>query len=181
MTGVYEKQRLTPYGEYVPLLWRPFVGEQDLYTAGDGPQLLTLGDRRLGTMICSEAIDADLVRRLVREGAELLVNIAHDGWWGTGAARTQHLQAAALRAVENRRFLLRVTSDGVSAIVDPRGVLVQTAPTGEPAVLTATVATHRTTSVYTRHGDVFGCLCVGVTLALLAILPWRSRRGSAAD
>jgi apolipoprotein N-acyltransferase len=175
VTGVYEKQRLTPYGEFVPWPLRPFTRARDLYTPGDGPVLLGLGDHRLGTMICSEAIDADLVRRLVQEGADLLVNIAHDGWFGTAAARAQHLAAAALRAVENRRFLLRATSDGLSAIVDPRGAVVQAAPAGIPAVLAATITTPRTSSFYTRHGDLFGWFCVATTLIGLFRRPAQSR------
>jgi apolipoprotein N-acyltransferase len=170
VTGLYEKQRLTPYGEFVPGWLRPFTSTPDLYAPGEGPVLLTLGAHRFGATICSEAIDADLVRRLVRDGAELLVNIAHDGWFGTAAARAQHLAAAALRAVENRRFLVRATSDGLSAIVDPRGAVVRLAPAGVPAVLTATITTHRTTSFYTRYGDVFGWLCVGLTLGLIPVL-----------
>ncbi len=174
--GVYDKQRLTPYGERVPVWLRPFTHAHDLYATADGPMLITLGAHRLGTTICAEAIDADLVRALVRDGADVLVNLAHDGWWDDTAARAQHLAAASLRAVENRRVLVRATSDGLSAIIDARGAVVRTAPARVPAVLTATVATYRATSFYTRNGDVFGWLCVGAALMLFTIVALRSSR-----
>ena len=75
----------------------------------------------LGTFVCYEAIFPDLVRQFARLGAEVFVNVTNDAWFGDSAAPFQHFNMARMRAVENRRYLLRAANDGISAIVSPYG------------------------------------------------------------
>ena len=74
---------------------------------------------RIGTFICYESVFPAEVREFVRQGANLLVNLSNDGYFGHSAAREQHLEIARMRAVENRRWLLRSTNDGITAVIDP--------------------------------------------------------------
>lgn len=127
--GWYDKMHLVPFGEYVP----PFLGFDFLqrllqgvgdFTPGKASAPLPLphrADARLGVLLCYEAIFPELALQRVQDGATVLVNISNDGWFGTSAAPAQHLQLAALRAVEQERWLVRGTNTGISAIIDPYG------------------------------------------------------------
>jgi apolipoprotein N-acyltransferase len=176
VVGTYDKQRLTPYGETLPwtlsrLLPRP-ADAGEAYRPGAGGPPVAAGDLRLATVICWEAIYADLVRAQVRDGATLLVNVSNDGWFGRQPSLEQHFHATQLRAVETRRWLVRATNAGISAVVDPRGVVVATAPRDAAVVLPATVAPRTDRTPYVRLGDAFGLACVAVT----ALVVGRARR-----
>src|SRR5262249_44866743 len=151
--GVYDKRRLTLWAEAAPwpLSHLPMLrGESSgAYSPGDTEALLDVRGTRLAVLICSEAIYAPLARASARAGAALFVNIANDGWFGTRAAGLQHLRAVLLRAVENRRPLLRATTTGITAAVDARGAIVEIAPRGEPASLVVDIAPQQQTTVYT--------------------------------
>jgi apolipoprotein N-acyltransferase len=109
-------------------------------------------------------------RALARSGAELLVNLSNDDWFGGHAAVEQHFRASLLRAVETRRFLLRATNSGVTAIVDPRGVVTASAPRDAPAIVAGQVAAASVETLYVRIGDVFAWTCLLISLA--ALLVW---------
>jgi apolipoprotein N-acyltransferase len=168
LTGAYDKLRLTPFGETYPLglaAWLPAPAGG--YSPGRDWALLEAGGHRFAAVICYEAIYADLVRRLIAGGAEFLVNISNDGWFGQQPSLAQHFHAALFRAVENRRFLLRGTNAGITAIIDPRGAVVAEAPREVPAVLDGTLTPIAERTVYNRVGDLFGWSCVlGVAAAL---------------
>lgn len=128
--GVYHKQRLVPFGEYVPLeQWlRGLIDFFDLpmsnFTAGDSNQPpLRAGNHRVAPLICYEIVYPELVARSARD-AELLVTISNDTWFGRSIGPLQHLQMARMRALENGRYLLRGTNNGVSAIIDHRGQII---------------------------------------------------------
>lgn len=129
--AVYDKEHLVPFGEYVPLAGLlPFIsrlahGEGD-FVPGKDPAPLRLGNLALGMLICYEAIFTHLSQVRVREGANLLVNISNDAWFGHSSAPRQHLHQAVLRAVEQGRFLVRSTNTGITAVVDPRGRRLET-------------------------------------------------------
>jgi apolipoprotein N-acyltransferase len=167
VTAHYDKLRLTPYAEYAPwpasLLARPRFGTGTLYTAGTEARLFEVRGTRFATMICYEAIYADLARTFVQAGATFLLNISNDDWFGTRPALVQHFHASLPRAIENRRPLVRVTNTGITAVVDPTGAIVSRAPPRVPTFLTASITPVETQTFYTRHGDVFGWLCVVVT------------------
>jgi apolipoprotein N-acyltransferase len=116
--------------------------------------------------ICYEVIFPGLVRDFVRRGASFLVTITNDGWYGTSSAPYQHWAQAVLRAVENRRYLLRAATTGISGIVDPFGRVIDRSRLMTPAVLTGTISPSGRLSLYTKTGDVLPL--AGLTLALLS-------------
>ena len=99
------------------------------FTPGSVYGVGRLPDGRFGSFICFEATFPDAVRRFTAGGAELLINISNDGWFGRSAAPAQHLMMARVRAVENRRWLLRDTNNGFTVSVDPYGRIVAELPT----------------------------------------------------
>jgi apolipoprotein N-acyltransferase len=169
--GRYDKIELVPFGEYVPVLFS-FVNritqEAGDFVPGDDVKVLPAGSQKLGVFICYEAAFPDLVRRFVAAGADVLINLSNDGYFGHSQARAQHLLLARMRAVENRRFLIRSTNDGFSAVIDPAGKLVQTLPPFRQLAAIIHYANIRQLTFYSLHGDWFawGCLAVSIGLSL---------------
>ena len=129
----YDKIHLVPFGEYVP--WWAFPGkvgklvsEVGDFLPGTRYRTASTPDGAVGIPICYEDIFPQLVRRLTPKGPGVLVNITDDGWYGDSAARFQHLEMSRFRAIENGRYLLRATNDGVTAVIDPQGRIVQQLP-----------------------------------------------------
>ncbi len=121
----YDKEHLVPFGEYMPLagilpLQKLVSGVGD-FVPGQNTQALKCGNLALGVLICYEAIFADLTQERVAQGANLLVNISNDAWFGATSAPHQHLQLTALRAIEQGRYIVRSTNTGLSAFIDPLG------------------------------------------------------------
>ena len=170
----YDKRHLVPFGEYVPLRnWLTFakkltVGIGD-FTPGTKFSVGRLSDGKFGVFICYEAIFPDEVRRFTKDGAQLLVNISNDGWFGRSSAPPQHLMMARVRAVESRRWLLRDTNNGYTVSVDPYGRIVARMPADERGELDAPYAFRSDLTPYVRFGDWFAWLCVLVSIALLGI------------
>jgi apolipoprotein N-acyltransferase len=168
----YDKIHLVPFGEYVPLRqYLTFAGKltADIgdFTPGTMYVVGRLPDGRFGTFICFEAIFPDAVRRFTASGAELLINISNDGWFGRSAAPAQHLMMARVRAVENRRWLLRDTNNGFTVSVDPYGRIVAQLSTDIRGQLEAPYDFRSDLTLYARFGDWFAWLCVLASLALL--------------
>ncbi len=175
--GQYDKIHLVPFGEYLPIrnllgLTGSLVAEVSDFRPGRGPVVLPTGQDRLAVFICYEAIFPGLVREFVQGGATVLVNISNDGWFGRSSAAAQHLNMARVRAVETRRFLLRATNTGVTAVVDPLGRVVARAPEQERTVLRARFGHRSQQSFYVRYGDWFAALCTFVVVAALARKFW---------
>lgn len=121
----YDKEHLVPFGEYMPLggilpLQKLVTGVGD-FVPGRNRQALQSGNLALGVLICYEAIFADLAQQRVEQGANLLINISNDAWFGATSAPHQHLQLTALRAIEQGRYIVRSTNTGLSAFIDPLG------------------------------------------------------------
>lgn len=168
----YDKIRLVPFGEYVPLRgWLGPIGtlveEAGDFSPGTAPVVMRSGPARLAPLICYEAIFPELTRRFVREGAEILVNMTNDGFLGDTAGPRQHLAFAAIRTVENGRWMVRAANTGISAVVDSGGRIRDSAAYGTEAVLVADVPLHDHRTLYTRLGDVPGWACVILALASL--------------
>jgi len=129
----YGKQHLVPFGEYVPAnRYIPFldtlvVGAQD-FSSGIQTAPLEFKDLDLGILICYEVIFSGLVQKRVTEGSDILVNISNDAWFGDTAAPRQHLNQAVMRAIEQKRYLLRGTNTGISCFIDPKGQVLKTSP-----------------------------------------------------
>ena len=167
----YDKIHLVPFGEYVPLReWITFAGRltADIsdFTPGSVYAVAKIPDGSFGTFICYEAIFPDEVRRFAAQGAELLITISNDGWFGRSAAPEQHLMMARVRAVESRRWLLRDTNNGFTASVDPYGRIIAEMPTDIRGELDAPYDFRTDTTPYVRFGDWFAWLCVLASLAL---------------
>jgi apolipoprotein N-acyltransferase len=172
-----------PFFEYEPvrLFFENVVGIQLPWTLGDTMTIFRVPLRSGGTLafgvpICFEDAFSDLCRQMVVRGADMLVNITNDSWSKTFSAEIQHFTVARLRAVENRRALVRSTNGGVSAVVDPWGRIRARLPLFERTTLVVEVPVWRTASptVYTRFGDWFPRLLLGL---LLAALVWDVLRG----
>ena len=169
----YDKIRLMPFGEYVPLPhWIPgassvrgIVGD---FTPGSKYTLMPLGDLRAGVFICIEAAHPGIARSFVNEGADVLINISNDGYLGPTPVMRQHLSNAIFRAVENNRDVLRVTNSGISAYIDSSGRVMDSTPGFEPTVRVWNASGNEGTTFYTRHGDVFAYLCALISLGVVA-------------
>ncbi|MFC5864782.1 apolipoprotein N-acyltransferase [Acidicapsa dinghuensis] len=176
-SGRYDKIHLVPFGEYVPFRRLFFFVHQltdQLSDTGSGSNrrsfVITSADgrtHRYGIFICYESVFADEVRQFVRAGAEVLVNISDDGWYGDTSAPWQHLNMARMRAIENRRWILRDTNSGVTAVIDPYGTVRQSIPRHVVDALPAEFGYRSDLTFYTVHGDVLPVICAILSLALL--------------
>ena len=172
--GRYDKIHLVPFGEYVPfqkLLFfaRKLTGRVSSFTRGDERKVFRLNGHRYGVFICYESVFADEVREFAQLGAEVLVNISDDGWYGDTSAPWQHLNMARMRAIENRRWILRDTNTGITAAIDPYGRVRQSILRHAVDALPAQFSFRDDVTFYTAHGDVFGWLCVLLSLVGLAM------------
>lgn len=180
--GRYDKIHLVPFGEYVPfqkLLFfaRKLTGKVSRFDRGSAHKTFVLDGHRYGVFICYEAVFADEVREFAAQGAEALVNISDDAWYGDTSAPWQHLNMARMRAVENRRWILRDTNNGVTAAIDPYGRVRQSIPRHVEDALPAQYGFRREVTFYAAHGDVFAWICV---LLSLGALGYAARRPQAA-
>ncbi len=177
--GRYHKQVLLAFGEYIPFApilskvpGMPPVGEG--FSRGAGPVTLDLpGGIKVAPLICYEDIMPELARRFVKEkGANLLVNLTNDAWFGNTVAPWQHARLSQWRAIETRRSLVRVTNTGLTTVINPKGEMLDTLPLFSPGVLTAKVEIMRGETPYVRYGDLFAWMMVAGSILIL----WRGRR-----
>ena len=168
----YEKIHLVPFGERIPFQGLfPFLGGLDLgqaeWTPGTRAVIFTAARAAFGVMICFESIFADHARRYALEGAQYLVNITNDEWFGKTAGPVQHADMAILRSAELGLATARCANTGISMIVDPYGRVEWRTALFEEAVLTGTVARPIAGgTLYTRWGDWLAA----ASLALLAVM-----------
>ena len=172
--GRYSKIHLVPFGEYVPFpSLFSFAGGLTQavgnFTRGNSRAPLQAGDQRLGIFICYESIFPNEVRQLVKDGAQVLVNISNDGWYGDSGAWAQHLNQARMRAIENNRWLLRDTNTGLTASIDPYGRVVAHLERKTRVALAAPYALTSVTTFYSRHGDWFAYLCAIISIGALIV------------
>ncbi len=172
----YRKMHLVPFGEYVPLhglftlggrYAAKLVQQVSDFTPGQRAVTAVVDGHAIGGYICYEAIFPELVRQFPAEGAELLVNITNDAWYGTTSAPYQHLAMAAFRAVENRRYMVRAANTGITAVVDPRGRVLEQTRLFDTTVLVREVPFVAETTFYARHGPLFAQACAAAALAAL--------------
>ena len=175
----YDKVHLVPFGEYepFPLIHRvaaSFSDEIGGFRKGRNHAVGHLpGAYSFGVFICYEAIFPNEVRRFAVNAADLFINISNDGWFGRSAAPEQHLHMARVRAVENRRWLLRVTNNGFTVSVDPYGRVFSPLPTDVRAAVDLPYDFRTDETIYTRFGDWFPWLCAIVSVILLASTFWK--------
>jgi apolipoprotein N-acyltransferase len=196
--GRYDKIHLVPWGEYVPypkifFFAKKLTGRVAHFTPGTVRSIFrietrtgeagmglgmtgettTIETHRYGIFICYESVFADEIRQFARNGAEVFVNVSDDGWYGDTSAPWQHLNIARMRAIENRRWILRATNDGVTASIDPYGRVRQSIPRHEVDALPAQFGFRDDITFYTAHGDVFAWLCA---LLSLGVVVWEGTR-----
>jgi apolipoprotein N-acyltransferase len=159
LAGRYDKHRLVPFGEDDRLQWL-FGRKRTSYTPGQGPYVLSASALRVGTFICVESMYPELVREVVRQDAELLVNLSNDAWFGDPAPARSQLAIATLRAVETRRYLVRAAATGFSAVIDAHGRTLAQSEFDTHEVLNATVRASRARTPYQRWGDVLALMVV---------------------
>jgi apolipoprotein N-acyltransferase len=167
----YDKIRLVPFGEYVPLrrllgFARSLTAEVGDFSAGSEYAVGELPGGRFAVLICYEAIFPAQVRRYVAGGAEVLVNMSNDGWFSRAGAPEQHLQLARARAIENRRWLLRATNNGQTVVVDPHGRIRARLTADIRGVLEAQFDFRSGRTLYSRLGDWWAWLCVLAAIAI---------------
>ncbi len=176
----YGKQHPVPFAESIPFwdvrwvrnLFRKLIGIENVWVMGTEYTIFTIKLKRgeklqFGTPICFEDAFPYLNREFIKRGADVLINITNDSWSRTISAETQHFVAAKFRAIENRRYLLRSTTAGVTGIVAPSGRVVKTLPLFTEDYLNTklTIPLHQRITVYTRFGDYFP-----ITLVILYLL-----------
>ncbi len=179
----YDKIHLVPWGEYIPYKGFFSFAKNLTQAAGDMTHgwrrvIFTSKGRRFGVFICYEEIFGDEIRLFVKHGAQVLVNISNDGWYGDTCAPWQTLNMARMRAVENRRWLLRDTNTGLTTVIDPYGRLTASIPRHSLITLAAKFGYRSDLTFYTVYGDVFAYLCGIISFAIVvaaarARSPWR--------
>lgn len=177
LLGRYDKIFLVPFGEFIPpgFGWvEQISGEAGAYEPGKEVKAFPLQDARgrehsAGVFICYESAFPHLVREFANRGAEVLVNLTNDGYFGPSPARGQHLLLARMRAVENHRWLLRSANDGVSASIDPAGAVHDRLPEFQRLSGRLRFAWLSGKTLYTRYGDWFAWSCLVFGAALTAL------------
>jgi apolipoprotein N-acyltransferase len=187
LLGRYDKHHLVPFGEYIPLkssllffLDKLVEGIGD-FEAGPGPTILSFTPKSLhggspagsrpvkfGVAICYEVIFPDLVRRFAGNGAEFLVTITNDGWFGPSSAPAQHFSMVIFRSVENHLAFARSANTGISGFIDPYGRILDATPLFTEHALKAAIPISHTRTFYSYYGDVFayGCAIICAFLCL---------------
>src|SRR3984957_1028934 len=181
VAGRYDKIHLVPWGEYIP--YKNFFSFAKNLTqqAGDMTHgwrrvVFSSGGHRFGVFICYEEIFGDEIRLFAKQGAQVLVNISNDGWYGDTCAPWQTLNISRMRAIENRRWLLRDTNTGITTVIDPYGRLTASVQRHALTSLAARYGYRTDQTFYTLHGDLFAYLCGIISLVLIASTVWFSLR-----
>jgi apolipoprotein N-acyltransferase len=186
-TARYDKIHLVPFGEYLPFpKLFAFAGgltkEVGEFQTGTSRAPLQAGDINLGVFICYESVFPGEVREFADHGAQVLVNLSNDGWYGDSGAYAQHLNQTRMRAIENARWILSATNTGVTASIDPYGRTVARLPRKMRGTLVAPYALTSVTTFYTRHGDWFAWLCAIISAgALLTRFGLHTKAGKKAE
>ncbi|THJ24629.1 MAG: apolipoprotein N-acyltransferase [Nitrospira sp. CG24E] len=190
LLGRYDKQHLVPFGEYIPFkssllffLDKLVEGIGD-FEAGPGPTTLTLTPKlqsattgsasrsvKFGVAICYEVIFPNLVRQFTANGAEFMVTVTNDAWFGPSGAASQHFSMVVFRSVENHVAFARSANTGISGFIDPFGRIVEATPIFTEQAVKATIQAWRPDTFYSRHGDVFayGCAIICALLFLFGM------------
>ncbi len=176
----YDKIHLVPFGEYVPGWALPglvhkITDEVGNFVPGSSYSVAQSPGGGIGVFICYEAIIPQLARKLVAGGAGVLVNISNDAWYGESAAAYQHLEMARLRAIENHRYLLRATNNGLTTLIDPYGRVLKEIPRYQQLAMPAYFNFETRQTFYTAHGDAFAWLCTALA-AVMLMLGSRSKK-----
>lgn len=168
----YDKVNLVPFGEFVPwpfgVITKQVSNEAGEFAPGNKVVVSQTDGHRLGAFICYESVFPGFTRQFARDGAEALFNISNDGWFGKSAARYQHLQIVRMRAAENARWIVRATNNGVSAVIDPAGRIVERLPEYQESAARVQFRWRSDQTFYALHGDWFVVACLVIAIAAIA-------------
>lgn len=175
----YDKQHLVPFGEYVPLkdilpIQKLVQGSGD-FIPGEDCEPVIKGQLAMGVLICYEGIFPELAQKRVEKGANLLVNISNDAWYGRTSAPWQHLSLVTLRAIEQGRTIIRGTNTGISCTIDPQGVIHHATGLFKDARFTARASLFEEKTFYNVHYDWITRLPPAITIMVLVWLVAVSR------
>jgi len=170
--GRYDKMHLVPFGEYTPFKRLLFFAGHLLdnvggFVPGTKRTMFATGGHTYGVFICYESIFGDEVRELAKNGADVLVNLSDDGWYGDSSAPWEHLDMVRMRAIENDRWVLRSTNTGVTVTVAPDGTIKSEMPRHVRGALLGVFGYVSGTTFYTRHGDWLPWMCVVVVVVMV--------------
>jgi apolipoprotein N-acyltransferase len=174
ISGSYYKSHLVPYGEYVPLqkylgFLAPLVEAAGDFTPGTVGEPLTSGMIRAGVLICYESIFGSIGRRWVENGANILINLTNDAWYGKSSAPFQSWAMSLFRSVETRRSLVRSANTGISGFIDPLGRIKEESELFVPWSKAAQMVLMDTKTVYVRAGYLFAPLCAALALVMVVL------------
>ena len=172
--GRYDKIHLVPFGEYVPMQrWLFFASkltrEVGDFARGTERRAFDLNGLKVGVFICYESIFPNEVRQFTANGAQVLINISDDAWYGETGAPFQHLEMARMRAIENHRWILLATNNGVTSSIDPVGRIVKKAERNVRTALIAPFSPQTEVTFYSRYGDIFAWTCVVISLLVVFV------------
>lgn len=178
--GRYDKIHLVPFGEYIPYRKALFFAHkltQQLVDLQRGKirKVFHADGHSFGIFICYESIFADEVRQFAQNGADVFINISDDGWYGNTSAPWQHLNMARMRAVENHRWILLDTNNGITTAIDPLGRVTDSAPRNVETSLVVRYGYEHGLTFYTRYGDVFAYLCGIIVIGALLFFTFKRR------
>ncbi len=171
--GRYDKIHLVPFGEYLPykrfFFWAgALVNQIGQFTHGWRYVVFPIHHHVYGIFICYESIFSNEVRKFADKGAQVFVNISDDAWYGNTSAPWQHLNMARMRAIENHRWILLDTNNGVTSAIDPEGRVTQSVPRNKFTALVAHYGFEKNLTFYTKYGDVYAFTCAGISIGALA-------------
>jgi apolipoprotein N-acyltransferase len=171
--GKYDKIHLVPFGEYVPmqnlLFFLGSLGEGiGDFKSGKEIFNFSLPQGKFGVVICFEIIFPDLCRRFVKSGANFLVTITNDAWFGRTSAPYQHISIATFRAVENRVYIARAANTGITGLIDPKGKIVNQGEIFTEEAINGTIRLSSQKTFYTLYGDIFAWVCSILAILLVA-------------
>jgi len=182
LVGKYDKIHLVPFGEYVPMQrFLFFIGSlgEGIGDFKPGKEIFnfSLPQGKFGVLICFEIIFPDLCRRFVKGGANFLVTITNDAWFGRTSAPYQHFSMAVFRAVENRVFVARAANTGITGFIDPTGRILREGRIFTEEAISGTIRLSNQKTFYTLYGDIFAWLCTALSILLLvnALIKKRQR------
>lgn len=183
--GIYHKQQLVPFGEYIPMgglldVLPGLEGRQGLasLSRGDAHQVPLLAkDQRVGVAICYEVAYPDTTRRNAID-TDFLLTVSNDAWFGTSAGPMQHLQMVQMRSLETGRYFVRATNNGVTAIINDKGQVISSLPQFERGILRGDVPSMTGKTPFMIFGH-YPVLVISIFLILLSILANRMNNTSA--
>jgi apolipoprotein N-acyltransferase len=180
--NIYNKYHMVPFGEYIPYkdifsFVNSIVMPAGSFTPGKGNDPISLGNFSFVPLICYEDIFPEISRRSVQNGANFLLNITNNAWFGKTSAPYQQLALSVFRAVENRRYLLRSTNTGISAIVSPTGKILLQSGLFVKATMVVNIGIMYLMSTYTKLGDWFAWACIAyAVLGVIMVMVLKYRR-----